>query len=340
MPRIFMTRGDSEAFKRDGLIRIAYGFDKDLSKFPDLTAIAEAIFAEGATTRRNAGGSAGQLYRFAKIMAVGSRVLTYDKKRRVYLVGEITSDYQFDPKQSSDVGMHTRKVKWIGEVARDALSPAARNTLGSLQTVFEPQEYVYNEIDAALRGEKTSAAGSTPPKKGTTAAIVPAIAASEADDLDLIRRDVDSRAQELIKDKIAALDWEDMQDLVAAILRAMGYKTRVSAPGADRGRDILASPDGLGLSPPRIKVEVKHRQNAMGAPELRSFIGGLRGDDRGLYVSTGGFTREAQYEAERAHIPVAMLDLDDLAELLVQHYDAIDADGRALVPLKRVFFPV
>jgi hypothetical protein len=48
----------------------------------------------------------------------------------------------------------------------------------------------------------------------------------------------------------------------------MGYKTRVSPPGADRGVDIFASPDGLGLEEPRIFVEVKHRlKSAMGARE-------------------------------------------------------------------------
>jgi restriction system protein len=61
-----------------------------------------------------------------------------------------------------------------------------------------------------------------------------------------------------------------------------------------------------------------------------------RGDDRSLYVSTGGYNREARYEAERTHIPVTLFEL---AELFVQHYEAIDADGRAFGPLKRVIFP-
>jgi restriction system protein len=78
----------------------------------------------------------------------------------------------------------------------------------------------------------------------------------------------------------------------------------------------------------------------MGAPEIRSFLGGLRGDDRGLYVSTGGFTKEARYEAERASVPVNLIDLEYLASLLVQHYESLDAEGKALVPLTRVYWPV
>src|SRR5690606_9158878 len=99
-----------------------------------------------------------------------------------------------------------------------------------------------------------------------------------------------SQAHELIKDKILALQPEEMEELAAAILRAMGYKTKVSPRGPDRGVDVIASPDGLGLTQPRIKVEVKHRSGPMGSQAIRSFVGVLRSGDTGLYVSTGGFS--------------------------------------------------
>ncbi|MNP52884.1 hypothetical protein D3C76_1473060 [compost metagenome] len=62
---------------------------------------------------------------------------------------------------------------------------------------------------------------------------------------------MESLALERIKDLINALPWDDMQDLVAGILRAMGYKTQVSPAGPDRGKDIIASPDGFGFENPR-----------------------------------------------------------------------------------------
>ena len=73
-----------------------------------------------------------------------------------------------------------------------------------------------------------------------------------------------------------------MQQLVAGILRAVDYKTRVAPRGRDQGRDIVASPDGLGLEASRIVVEVQHRpKGSIGTPGLRSFSGGLRSGDRG-----------------------------------------------------------
>ncbi|WP_410493863.1 hypothetical protein [Endozoicomonas sp. 8E] len=44
----------------------------------------------------------------------------------------------------------------------------------------------------------------------------------------------------------------------------MGYKTRVSSKGPDRGVDVTAPPDDLGLTQPRIKAEVEHRTGSMG----------------------------------------------------------------------------
>jgi len=77
----------------------------------------------------------------------------------------------------------------------------------------------------------------------------------------------------------------------------------------------------------------------MGSPEIRSFLGGRHPNDRGLYVSTGGFTREARYEAERAPIPLSLLDMDGLAEALIDYYEQLDLSTRTLVPLTRIYWP-
>jgi restriction system protein len=88
----------------------------------------------------------------------------------------------------------------------------------------------------------------------------------------------------------------EFQDLVAALLPAMGYYVAwVSPPGADRGLDIVAYNDPLGTSHPRINVQVKRRSDAkMGADDLRSFLALLGDQDVGIFVSTGGFSTDAQ----------------------------------------------
>lgn len=73
---------------------------------------------------------------------------------------------------------------------------------------------------------------------------------------------------ELIKDRVIQLDWEDMERLSASLLKAMGYCAHVMPKGPDGGRDIVASPDALGLESSRIVAEVKHRKGAMGLPRF------------------------------------------------------------------------
>jgi restriction system protein len=251
-------------------------------------------------------------------------VITYDPNTREYLVGEITSDYYYKPGLIPDYP-NIRNVEWKNRVSRDELQAATRNSLGSTLTLFAVSPEAWEDIRSAIKGERRSPIDETEIKKT---------------DFEEIRRNRIEEAHESIKDKLVGLDAYEMQELVAAILRAMGFKSRVSPRGTDRGLDILASPDGLGLQEPRIKAEVKHRRGTqMGSQEIRSFVGGLRPGDRAIYVSTGGFSKEAKYEAERSNIPLTLIELDDLATLVEQHYENFDANGRALIPLTKIYWP-
>lgn len=70
---------------------------------------------------------------------------------------------------------------------------------------------------------------------------------------------------------------------------------------------------------------------------IRAGRGGARAADRGLLVSTGGFTREARYEADRSNVPVRLLDLDGFVRLCVESYERADEGARALLTLVRIW---
>ena len=74
--------------------------------------------------------------------------------------------------------------------------------------------------------------------------------------------------------------------------------------------------------------------------EIRNLVGGRHASDKGLFVPTGGVTKDARYEADRANIPLMLWDLDDLVQALVENYDNADQETRTLVPLTRLFWPV
>lgn len=338
MPNIWMVRAgrgseNVEDFIRHGVV--AFGDTKlgplspSIKKDELLRLFAENYPEEKAGSRAS---WASQVMRFIGEIKVGDTAVTFDRARRLYFLGPITSDYEWQPRLIEDKP-HVRRVRWTHQVSRDLLTVTTRNTLGAILTLFK----LGTDVAKDLQAHQVPI--------GTTVAEIPSkpqeLVAEEEDAEAQVRDEMIEKADEFIEDAINRLDWEKMQELVAGILRAMGYRTTVSPPGADRGVDIFASPDGLGLQEPRIFVEVKHRnQSTMGAEKIRAFLGGRKPGDKCLYVSTGSFTKEARYEAERASVATTLLDLRDLRKLLVENYEKLDAETRALVPLKRLYWPL
>jgi len=72
---------------------------------------------------------------------------------------------------------------------------------------------------------------------------------------------------------------------------------------------------------------------------MREFLGALRAGDSGLYVATGGFTSDATVAAEHSPVPVTLLDRDGFIQLLLEHYEVLDPQFKAKVPLRKVWVP-
>ena len=279
-----------------------------------------------------------QVRRFAREVEVGDAVVTYDNGKRVYHIGIIrTSAEHGHLAQGSEYPGYARRVDWVTSVSRDDLSTSSRNSLGGQLTLFRLSASASQELRQLYSEEKRGIAQAGPALASSPEADTEDIV--ETAEPDILKEYV-ARSDQFVEDAIANLGPYDLQELVAGILRAMGYRTKVSSPGPDRGVDIFASPDGLGLSEPRIFVEVKRQRAAIGAPTMRSFLGGRRPGDRCLYVSTGGFSSDARYEAERSQIPLTLIEMPDLRELLLNHYENLEPVIRALVPLKKVYWPV
>lgn len=149
---------------------------------------------------------------------------------------------------------------------------------------------------------------------------------------------VDS-ASGIIYQYLATMDPYRFQDLIAGLLKGMGYYVSwVSPPGRDGGMDIVAFQDPLGATGKRIKVQVKRRADKAGAESLRSFLGILSDDDIGLYVCTGGFSPEAErITREQEKKRLTLLDSGGLVDLWVKHYHQLPQASREILPLRPIY---
>ena len=60
--------------------------------------------------------------------------------------------------------------------------------------------------------------------------------------------------------------------------------------------------------------------------------------DIGLIVSSGGFTADAERELRASTRHIETMDQNRLISLWQEHYDRLSDSGKALLPLRPVFF--
>ncbi len=307
----------AEDFERLGLVAIGFREAGDPTGLTRDQLFAQTREAAGS----KAGNIAGQVDRFSRVMRAGDLVAVPDGGTRELLCGRIVGE--FEHRQEAPVAhfRNVRNVDWIARRDRDDLPDRLLFTLGSLLTVFKPKQQ--EALSEFLEHGKV-------PSPQADAADAEADAPETAGELE-------SSNLELVAKRISAIGPYEMQDLTAGILQALGYSTDTAPPGADGGVDIHACKDALFLQPPVVKVQVKARpESKTGPDEIRQLNGLLeRGVERGIFVSTGGFTAPATREA--ASMQIQLWDLDRVAQLFVESFEKLPDDVAAFVPLRRIW---
>jgi len=143
-----------------------------------------------------------------------------------------------------------------------------------------------------------------------------------------------------IEAHVGTMDPYEVQNLVADLLKAMGYyPSWVAPPGKDGGVDIIAYADPLGSRPPRIKVQVKRQKDRMNLEAVSAFLSHVNEDDAGLCVCTGGFTRDAlDFARMQERRKITLIDLERFVDLWNEFYPKLDELARDRLRLTPIYF--
>lgn len=271
-----------------------------------------------------------QVWPFAHVIEKGDLVILPLKSQRAIQVGEITGDYHFE-KAGPNPFYHWRSVKWIGDaVPRAHFGKDLLNTFGAFLTICRVERNNAESRIAAMRAN-----GWMPESVSSVVKASSAVSDEEVQDTDL-----EDRAQDQIAQLIAArFKGHGLTRLVEAILKAQGYTTYRSPEGADGGADILAGAGPLGFGAPRLCVEVKSEDTPIGRPTVDKLLGAVSkfGAQEGLFVSWSGFKPNVQKELAASFFKVRLWTQKELLEQLFAHYDHLDEDLKAELPLKRIW---
>ena len=160
---------------------------------------------------------------------------------------------------------------------------------------------------------------------------------SEDDSVGATAEDIiENTADFILKELSRKLKGYDLENFVADLLRAMGYRTKVSPQGGDSGIDITAYKDEL---PPRILVQVKNQNGDINETTIQSLKGAMREGDYGLFVTLSNYTKNAQKYLESTPI-IRGINGTELVDLILKYYEDLSEKYRKMIPLKKVYIPV
>lgn len=150
----------------------------------------------------------------------------------------------------------------------------------------------------------------------------------------------EARAWKEINNYFDAMAPDTFQHIIAAVLEAMGYFIAwVSPTGKDGGIAFLAWHDPHGACPPSIKVHAKRRKEAIDIEEMHRFLASINKGEVGIFVSTGGFCKDAEdYARTNGQREIKLYDTRCLIDLWIQHNAKIQKEKRALLPLRPIYF--
>lgn len=262
---------------------------------------------------------AGIFYRFVHEIKKGDIVVFPNKLSPEIWIGKVVGEYKYSPKYNFP---HLRKVKWLKKYPRTKFSQGALYEVGSAMTFFQIRNFT-EEFAAALKQRDFPKIVSEDEEEVT---------GSVADEIEQQSRDF------VLKQINQKLKGHVLAEFVGHLLNLMGYKTKVSTPGPDRGIDITAYKDDLGVEPPVILVQVKSSEGKASEAAVSELYGKVSEKDFGLFVSVGGFSKQAHNFAFGKR-NLKLIDGVELVDLVYKYYNQLDGKYKGIVPLRRVYIP-
>lgn len=167
-----------------------------------------------------------QIWPFVHGMEKGDLVAMPLKHRAIIVFGKVSGDYRYEPENPGGF-RHVRPIKWFKEVPRNQIDQDLLYSLGAAMTVCTiHRNDAENRIKALLSGEPIAPPVFTEPEPG----------GEDGGQLDLEQFARDQISKAITRN----FKGHKLAHLTGAILRAQGYKVKISQEGPDGGVDIIA----------------------------------------------------------------------------------------------------
>ena len=122
------------------------------------------------------------------------------------------------------------------------------------------------------------------------------------------------------------------EQLIVDLMRAMGYggtegAGAVTGKSRDEGIDGIIKEDKLGLDVICLQAKRWQKGSTIGSPEVQGFVGSLKKYNKGVFVTTSTFTKEAEECIKGISQQVVLIDGTMLTKLMIKYNVGVSTES-------------
>lgn len=256
-------------------------------------------------TNSQLGVQSGQIFRFKELKS--DDVVLSPIGNGQYSVGKVIGSYTYksNPTDSCPY-LHRHKVKWLDTILKKQdMSSNLTYSLGATLTIFSLDKYA-NEIQSLIEGRLATPA------------------------------EQPERIRDVIINGLFELDGKEFEKFISHLLSIIGFKATTTQYVGDKGIDVNGILNVDGIAEIILRVQVKRVKGSIGNKDILAMRGTLAQGEHACFITLSSFSKQAQEEAEAAgKVSVKLIDGEDLASLVLKHFDDIDQKYRNLFLIKK-----
>ena len=277
-------------------------------KWTDFRKIISETYYGNAQNLRKAGAASGHMWRFIKTMEVDDLVVVPHGSR--FYIATISGPAIYLKEKVQEDSSYRRPVQWLNnkKPIERKYAKAALISRMKIQGTSASATDLIDQIKECIEVAKST-------KRPTF-------------ENDLRQRLVSQRLDELRHGRIDSFAFEH---LIKDVLVGLGAtEALVIARSKDKGADVIATFMVAKMFPQKVAVQAKHWQEKppVGPKVVMDLIKGLESESaqHGMIITTGTISEAASQKAQEYYestgISIELIDGEQFAKLVVEHYAA------------------
>jgi predicted Mrr-cat superfamily restriction endonuclease len=291
---------------KNGFVAIGWNEVPDLRKLGSFDKIKKAL--KNTTyqySQSQLPQQAGQLARFGFEIKNGDIILS-PLGNGEYLVGTV-GDYFYEENPDGYCNYkHRRKVQWQERtISKEDMSTSLSYSVGAIMTIFSLNKYS-KELDMLKAGQTY-----TPAEKP-------------------------QRIRDIVLEGLLDLNAKEFEEFIRHVLEIIGFSAETTQYVGDKGIDVSGILDAEGLANITLQVQAKRKNTTIGNKDVLALRGALSQGEHGCLITLSKFTKQAVEEAQApGKILIKLIDGNDLAGLILKHFDEVDDDYKKRFGIRR-----